>query len=600
MGFLTVKEPSTAAFLQYAEEQKRAAALKSPRTVGLQTVSQQKLPDHVPKVNSKWDGMPKVSSEQSHGGWKQSSEASTLLSRMSKRSTSNTSWSSHGNSAVVSKRPSASRSRGGSSGSGSARSSPRNSQKSSPRTGSGRSSHPPRIQIPPEPLSLSRSPSNVQSDSFRRPSDPKDLPILSTHNLILDGNDTARPSPVVEIVNNTSSETLKGQQRASSLVTFNQPSNLPLRNDIESPDQIITSSEKPPDLSHIHPALRPAVNLDAKQPMPLNSFSPHSPDDVFPDSPHVQPLNLQPVLPLKTAPVTDNLQWPLSPLLDSPMLRSDEASVSPPKIPVKSPSRQQPTASSSPPHSPVSPPQSPNRAGTASPRNFARPFNTAPLTPPTPQSPTPAPLTPSADSIAGPVFLPFNDASSISIAGPKVRTMNTFTGCLRPPALAPGRVLTKDSPLEPIPEVDTASMISIPIDPDAPVRESHVLPHDDPALIGSEEPSPRQSLSSDEKSEIEAPNVKIESRTSIADSVNARSDADAMSIRSELSVSWYRSPKERLGLGGLIRHDRSGIPWPVEQVEDIHFVPAGTLEANPEASDAAKERKKSLRGFMKW
>ncbi|KAK6440472.1 hypothetical protein LTR95_003296 [Oleoguttula sp. CCFEE 5521] len=60
LGFLTLKEPSTLALQQYAEQQRKATAAKAgtkpPSTRA--GVSAQKLPDHVPKVNSKWDGLP--------------------------------------------------------------------------------------------------------------------------------------------------------------------------------------------------------------------------------------------------------------------------------------------------------------------------------------------------------------------------------------------------------------------------------------------------------------------------------------------------------------------------------------------------------------
>nr|POF26047.1 hypothetical protein CFP56_22195 [Quercus suber] len=60
-GFLSLKEPSTSAWEDYARQQKLQAATTkhgaSP-PVGVSSVSKQKLPDHVPKVNSKWDGLP--------------------------------------------------------------------------------------------------------------------------------------------------------------------------------------------------------------------------------------------------------------------------------------------------------------------------------------------------------------------------------------------------------------------------------------------------------------------------------------------------------------------------------------------------------------
>ncbi|OQO06348.1 hypothetical protein B0A48_08937 [Cryoendolithus antarcticus] len=65
LGFLTLKEPSTLALQQYAEQQKKASAVKAgtkpPSTRS--GVSTQKLPDYVPKVNSKWDGLPEPASK---------------------------------------------------------------------------------------------------------------------------------------------------------------------------------------------------------------------------------------------------------------------------------------------------------------------------------------------------------------------------------------------------------------------------------------------------------------------------------------------------------------------------------------------------------
>lgn len=60
LGFLTLKEPSTSALEDFAEQERRKAAQKNLKSDGviLPGVSSQKLPDHVPKVNSKWDGLP--------------------------------------------------------------------------------------------------------------------------------------------------------------------------------------------------------------------------------------------------------------------------------------------------------------------------------------------------------------------------------------------------------------------------------------------------------------------------------------------------------------------------------------------------------------
>lgn len=60
LGFLTLKEPSTSAWAEFAEAEKLKAKQKGIDTSekGIPGVSTQKLPDYVPKVNSKWDGLP--------------------------------------------------------------------------------------------------------------------------------------------------------------------------------------------------------------------------------------------------------------------------------------------------------------------------------------------------------------------------------------------------------------------------------------------------------------------------------------------------------------------------------------------------------------
>lgn len=60
LRFLKMKEPSASAWEEFAEMQKKTAAQKGARTstVGMPGVSSQRLPDYVPKTNSKWDGLP--------------------------------------------------------------------------------------------------------------------------------------------------------------------------------------------------------------------------------------------------------------------------------------------------------------------------------------------------------------------------------------------------------------------------------------------------------------------------------------------------------------------------------------------------------------
>lgn len=80
--FFTTKEPSTSAFADYQDEQRRLTARKPSAVGSFPNVSQQKLPSHVPKVNSKWDGLPNnrrdaTASEGSSGRPSHSSKDST-------------------------------------------------------------------------------------------------------------------------------------------------------------------------------------------------------------------------------------------------------------------------------------------------------------------------------------------------------------------------------------------------------------------------------------------------------------------------------------------------------------------------------------------
>ena len=61
-GFLKTKEPSTQAWLEYQESVRKQQAGQNGRVsaVGMPMVSSAKLPPTVPKVNSKWDGVPEA------------------------------------------------------------------------------------------------------------------------------------------------------------------------------------------------------------------------------------------------------------------------------------------------------------------------------------------------------------------------------------------------------------------------------------------------------------------------------------------------------------------------------------------------------------
>ncbi|KAI4209934.1 MAG: hypothetical protein LQ351_007160 [Letrouitia transgressa] len=66
LKFFTVKEPSTQAFEVYQEQMRKRGTTQNGRVtaVGLPGVSSAKLPPTVPKVNSKWDGVPQAAKDK--------------------------------------------------------------------------------------------------------------------------------------------------------------------------------------------------------------------------------------------------------------------------------------------------------------------------------------------------------------------------------------------------------------------------------------------------------------------------------------------------------------------------------------------------------
>ncbi|KAL8855776.1 MAG: hypothetical protein Q9178_007594 [Gyalolechia marmorata] len=66
LKFFSVKEPSTQAFEAYQEQMKKRGTTQTGRAnaVGLPGVSSARLPPTVPKVNSKWDGVPQAAKEK--------------------------------------------------------------------------------------------------------------------------------------------------------------------------------------------------------------------------------------------------------------------------------------------------------------------------------------------------------------------------------------------------------------------------------------------------------------------------------------------------------------------------------------------------------
>lgn len=66
LGLFSLREPSTSALNEIQKQQAHEATTKSSRTtaVGMPGTSSQKLPSTVPKVNSKWNGLPSAGNDR--------------------------------------------------------------------------------------------------------------------------------------------------------------------------------------------------------------------------------------------------------------------------------------------------------------------------------------------------------------------------------------------------------------------------------------------------------------------------------------------------------------------------------------------------------
>ncbi|MCJ1448818.1 MAG: hypothetical protein MMC23_009337 [Stictis urceolatum] len=93
LRFLTVREPSAQAFAEYQDSMKKQQQSKGcsrPAAIGMAMVSSSKLPAEVPKVNSKWNGVPDSKKKP------KPSSPSSVASSISGRSSSRASCGSRG------------------------------------------------------------------------------------------------------------------------------------------------------------------------------------------------------------------------------------------------------------------------------------------------------------------------------------------------------------------------------------------------------------------------------------------------------------------------------------------------------------------------
>ena len=85
----------------------------------------------------------------------------------------------------------------------------------------------------------------------------------------------------------------------------------------------------------------------------------------------------------------------------------------------------------------------------------------------------------------------------------------------------------------------------------------------------------------------------------IDDAMNADARSQGSSRAStDLSAAWYLSPKERLGLGGFIKHNRKDTPWVVPGKEDEDYVMSrGSISPSDERDRI--RRKSAWKGVFK-
>lgn len=106
LTFLTLKEPSTSAWADFAEAEKAKAKQKDTNSMssGPRSGSSQKLPDFVPKVNSRWDGLPERTQWKSSDSKPASRGNRNSLTSTATRDTTSTARSTASGSSQTTKR----------------------------------------------------------------------------------------------------------------------------------------------------------------------------------------------------------------------------------------------------------------------------------------------------------------------------------------------------------------------------------------------------------------------------------------------------------------------------------------------------------------
>ncbi|KAI9719531.1 MAG: hypothetical protein M1828_006160 [Chrysothrix sp. TS-e1954] len=543
LGFLTLKEPSQAAFEEFGALQRRQDASKNSKPANASRTPQKKLPDCVPKVNSSWDGMPDVARER----------------RREMKSTSGEPWhrnlDSKSSGDITPKRSIST-----------PKSSKSPSARVTPYDGSRRPSFEQYRRLPTEDSTKNRAPQIFSSEaSHPQIASPLPTSIKRVKSAKTLHKTTSEPSEA-----DTSGKTLGTTSLATSSHTAGHdvtaaPEQRPshVAGLAEQPDGTLETPQVPTQISshdspltfgEIIPGLvSPAVEKRHDEMNP-------SPEEMSASSGPLDQASQGGITIVSTStPQDNNPQWPLPANAEETIFESAGPGVLSPPLSAKEGSRSPAsegrgsrsnsieslddvpglhTPKSSKSHSPSSS-ISPQRAdGKPPPRNFTRPF-----------APT--------QGAVSPVSPPRSSPRSVNrIAA------NSYAGS-RTPSTQIGRPITKDSNLATIPESDTASFrLSI------------------------------QNMKYQQDGNFDA-----------RAGADADADADAQSLASsrassEMSASWLMSPKERLGLGGLIKHDRRNMPWPMPGEEDQDFV-IGERSGSPLDDRDRGRRKTNIMGVFR-
>ncbi|KAJ8612485.1 hypothetical protein MRB53_037414 [Persea americana] len=457
-SLISVREPSALALKEYAEEQKKAAALKSSKQPPLHQIAQQKLPPTVPKVNSKWDGMPKAAHDASR---KSSHEVGYSSSKPARVSSSHGSKIGH-------------RSKGSASSSGSDKT---------------------RLRLAERPRTATNGDSRGSHDDWRALSsgERSHLPATRMSVASFESTDTVkkwRGKPQ----DNDNEQTPPLPDSAAANVA-QQKTQAPTRQDPWRADEALLRRPVP---EMAVPLLEPDTQMtdsDDSSNLPLTPDD--SPSHAYPiikdDRPHLM-TRLPTMKELPSTP-TEAKRMPVR-------TRPAQAAAKQTHVvgfdAFKS--------------------ESPVNGFRKGPKEIAHSTN---VEAPVEELPVESGRREHGDSAefgrANGSLSDFNFDFSPS-SGEKAAGSSPFKSgprAVRPPAFMPGRCITKDSDLATIPESDTASIL----------------------FRGSPDLRPAKL---DEGSE-----------TSMSDA----------SDTSETSAQWSRSQKQRLGLGGTIRHTTRA-PWP--------------------------------------